>query len=706
MKLKHFKDWSIFAKIYSLVLASIIPIVLLVVFYVLPTMHQKLMEEKESAIKNVVDIGYGILEANEEKARNGAITLDEAKQNAKEQLKLIRYSGQEYFWICDNSCNMVMHPIKPQLNGKDMSDFKDPNGKFLFKECVNVAKQNVKGGLVSYMWPKPGKEEPVSKITYVRFFSKWGWVLGSGIYANDVEEEYLSIRKNIYIILFALLIGVLVISYYATKQIIKVLQKLKDAANRLALGDVNFSIESSGKDEFGQLEDSFNLMLNNVREQVDLSNKIADGNLSAEVKVKSENDILSKSLNRVTSTLNNLVEELKRLTHEALEGNLKTRADASKFHGGYGDIVVGVNQILDAVIIPLREGSDALEVMASGDFTVKVTNDFKGDHQLIKNSINKLGESLSGIISDVNQAVHATASASNQISASTEEMAAGAQMQSSQTTEVASAVEEMTKTIMDTTKNSAAAAEAARNAGTIAKEGGRVVNQTIEGMNRVADVVKKSAVTVQELGNSSNQIGEIVQVINDIADQTNLLALNAAIEAARAGEQGRGFAVVADEVRKLAERTTKATKEIATMIKQIQMDTEGAVASMKEGTTEVEKGKELADKAGQSLSEIINGSQMVVDMVAQVAAASEEQSATAEQISKNIVGINNITKESAQGVQQIAHASEDLNRLTINLQELISRFKIDESVKPNSTVNNRNSRNNLTSGSSGRLLHN
>ncbi len=317
--------------------------------------------------------------------------------------------------------------------------------------------------------------------------------------------------------------------------------------------------------------------------------------------------------------------------------------------------------------------------MSKGDLTVRVEGQYKGDHQVLKNSINGLGESLGKLINDVNEAVQATASAANQISSSTEEMAAGAQEQSSQATEVAGAVEEMSKTIYESSKNTSLAAEASKKAGKVAKQGGLVVEETIQGMNKIAEVVRRSALTVQELGKSSNQIGEIIQVIDDIADQTNLLALNAAIEAARAGEQGRGFAVVADEVRKLAERTTKATKEIATMIKQIQKDTSGAVESMNEGTEEVSSGKLLAEKAGESLKEIITGADHVVDIITQVAAASEEQSSAAEQISKNIESISSVTQQSSSGIQQIAHASEDLNRLTLNLQELVAGFKVEQS---------------------------
>jgi methyl-accepting chemotaxis protein len=260
-------------------------------------------------------------------------------------------------------------------------------------------------------------------------------------------------------------------------------------------------------------------------------------------------------------------------------------------------------------------------------------------------------------------------------------MAAGASQQTEQAAEVATAVEEMSNTIVESTRNAKKASDLANQSGETARVGGAVVTKTIEGMNRIALVVRQSAETVQALGKSSDQIGEIIQVIDDIADQTNLLALNAAIEAARAGEQGRGFAVVADEVRKLAERTTKATKEIAGMIKQIQKNTEGAVDSMVEGTKEVDAGKELADNAGTSLKEIIASSASVVDTVMQLAATSEEQAKASDQISRSITSISDVTQETATGTRQIAEAAQDLNQLTENLQDLVGHFKIAKNTK-------------------------
>lgn len=512
------------------------------------------------------------------------------------------------------------------------------------------------------------------------------------------ENTVSTAQTIIYIVSGIAILIVIVFSLLITRSIVKpvtlVAERVKQLQSVCITNLGNGLVAMTKGDLTAKLEKSTKLMnLSGKDEIADMANNVDQMILKAQGGIDAYEQVRGK--------IKQLIDETKVLIEAGTEGKLNTRGNADKFEGGYKEIIQGINDTLDAVILPVKEGSAILEKMAGGDLTVRVTGNYKGDHQIIKNSINQLGDSLSSVIGGITESVYAVASASSQISSSSEEMAAGAQEQSAQTHEVASAVEQMTATILETTQNADGAAKAAKNAGEIAKEGGSVVNETIEGMIRIAEVVQKSAATVQQLGKSSDQIGEIVQVIDDIADQTNLLALNAAIEAARAGEQGRGFAVVADEVRKLAERTTKATKEIASMIKQIQRDTGGAVESMQQGTLEVEKGKELADKAGESLKQIITGAEEVVDIASQVAVASQEQSAAAEQISKNIESISSVTQQSAAGVQQIARAAEDLNRLTDNLQNMISQFKVS-SEKENSNKLKDKSR--LTIRTNGKLI--
>ncbi len=680
MSLKQVKDWGIAAKMIGLFVALFVVIILFVVFYLLPSIEQQLYNEKREKTKDLVDVAVSVIKPFIDKAAGNQITKEEAQRLAIEGVKNLRYQSTNYFWINDLEPRMIMHPLKPQLDGQDLTSNKDPDGKHLFVEMVKVC-QKEGAGYVEYIWDKPGEKNPQPKISYVSLIKDWNWIVGSGIYVDDVEAIVSSMNTKVLIALFIVLFSSLVVLNIAVKKMLKPIDILKEAAQKVSIGDIDVKFDATWKNEFGDLQKSFSNMVERIKEQSSIADKLSKGDTDTTINILSENDILSQSLNKLVSIVKNLISDLQSLTESAQNGKLTVRANASKYTGGFGQIIVGMNNTLDAVVAPIEEGAEVLSIMADGDLTIRVESDFKGDFKVIKSAINQLGESLSKVILQVSEAVQATASASSQISSSAEEMAAGAQEQSSQTNEVASAVEEMTKTILETTRNSGSAAQAAKKSGEIAKEGGRVVKQTIEGMNRVADVVHQSSVTVQALGKSSDQIGEIVQVINDIADQTNLLALNAAIEAARAGEQGRGFAVVADEVRKLAERTTKATKEIADMIKKIQHDTEGAVVSIHQGTEEVEKGKLLANKAGESLNEIITGADDVVDMAMQVAAASEEQSAAAEEISKNIEAINHVANESASGVQQIARAAEDLNRLTLNLQELITQFKVTSSER-------------------------
>jgi methyl-accepting chemotaxis protein len=284
-------------------------------------------------------------------------------------------------------------------------------------------------------------------------------------------------------------------------------------------------------------------------------------------------------------------------------------------------------------------------------------------------------EKLRATIHQISTTATQVAAAASQLHSTSEQIATGAEEVAAQTGTVATAGEEMSATSGDIAQNCQMAAEGAQRASQSACNGGVVVERTIQVMGQIADKVKDTAKTVESLGQRSDQIGAIIGTIEDIADQTNLLALNAAIEAARAGEQGRGFAVVADEVRALAERTTKATKEIGDMIKSIQLETKAAVRAMEEGVHEVEIGMQEAEKSGNALAEILDQITSVNSQVAQIATAAEEQTATTNEITNNIQQVTEVVQATAKGAMDSAEAAASVNKLANELRALVQRFK-------------------------------
>jgi methyl-accepting chemotaxis protein/carbonic anhydrase len=314
-----------------------------------------------------------------------------------------------------------------------------------------------------------------------------------------------------------------------------------------------------------------------------------------------------------------------------------------------------------------------------GDLTKRVDQDRGDELGELGLWFNTFIKRVHDVILEVGGATRDVASAATEIAASSEQMAQGMGEQSTQVMQISSAIEQMSASVIEVARKSGDAANNAAESGRVAEQGGEVVDQTITGMRSISEAVTAGAASVAELGKRGDQIGQIIEVINDIADQTNLLALNAAIEAARAGEHGRGFAVVADEVRKLADRTTKATEEIGESIKAIQSETGEAVDKMNAGTEQVTTGVESATQAGESLRKIVNTARDVAGMIQSIAAAAEEQSAASEEVSRSVEAVSSVTRQATEGANQAAQAASQLSTKAEQLQVLVGRFKTEAS---------------------------
>ncbi|RQW61161.1 methyl-accepting chemotaxis protein [Vibrio viridaestus] len=506
-----------------------------------------LIQAKQDKTKQIIEVAFGMLEHYYQQEKSGAISLENAKLLAADAIRQLRYDQGDYFWINDLTPNMVMHPIKPQLQGKNVGGVKDPSGKTLFIEMVDVAKSQGEG-FVHYLWPKPGSEVDVEKVSYIKLFKPWGWVVGTGVYVDDVDALVMSRIQSMVVYVSGALILLIAFSFIIGRSITN-----PSKATQLALEDI-----AKG-----------------------------EGNLSTQLAVEGNDEFtaIAKAFNQFTQKIRSSIQNITPVSHSITQSA----------------------QLID----------DITDIAAR-----------KANEQMVS--------------------VNSVAAAMTQLQSNNHEVANSAQN----------------------------AAQAAQVASDKSNHGQDAINKASSFMTSLSHSLNETEQSSIKLSEEAANVGSVLEVIRGVAEQTNLLALNAAIEAARAGEQGRGFAVVADEVRTLATRTQKSTDEIEEIVDSLQTRARELSTSMGKTQRQSTATLEQADLAKQILDEINQQVHDIMAMNHHIAEASTQQSAATEEINRNLSQFTEHADQTHQDVQQLTQTSEQLSKDSHTLSESVNAFKL------------------------------
>lgn len=440
----------------------------------------------------------------------------------------------------------------------------------------------------------------------------------------------------------------LLLTIYLVARGLRPLKKMAEAATDISEGRLPPDIEYRSTDEIGLMSDSFRQLTSYMREAVHSVSRVAAGNLNEEVVLASDGDELGLATAEMKQSLQRLTDDVRELTESAVAGRLSARADASKHKGEYGKIIEAVNETMHCAVEPMGHAQECLDRLANYDLRARIAGEFRGDHALLKSSVNEMATVFNDALSQVATAAQQASSASSQIASGSQAIAQGASEQASSLEETASSLEEMagmTKQTADNTQQAKTLAESTR-----------------ETAQRGNESMRELATAMDKIHTSAEGTAQIIGDINEIAFQTNLLALNAAVEAARAGDAGRGFAVVAEEVRNLALRSKDAAKRTEDLIKE-------SVELAREGGS-------LSDAVTSNLDGIVESVTKVASIVGEITAASEEQARGIDQVNRSVSQMDAVVQQAAASSEQTSSAAEELAGQSQELASMVGRFKL------------------------------
>ena len=557
------------------------------------------------------------------------------KIEALNTISKMRYGKDGYFWINDSHPKMIMHSVKPSLDGKDLSKVQDKAGKYLFKEFSVVANEKAEGGLVKYMWPKPDFEAPQQKFSYVQRFPQWDWIIGTGVYVDDIEADISLMRKQtsdkindiiIGIVVFsliAILLIYIIYSFLINRAIITPLSKLNKTIEDMNNPDSNIQeIEKSSNDEVGKLVDSFNIYIRKLRKGVE-----SDAIVIAEV-----DEVISK----------------------VNKGFYVYKVEKDSINPQIQDLKNSINSMIDKTNENLSILNNTLLRYGNSDFTVDKntkTSEISGIVSSINSSTRLIGVTVSEFLSMIvasgkklNEDTNTLSSAANSLSSSANEQAASLE-------ETAAALEEVTSIVKSNVQKVHEMSSLATDLQISSSEGEELASKTTQAM--------------EDIDKQVTSINDAITVIDQIAFQTNILSLNAAVEAATAGEAGKGFAVVAAEVRNLANRSAEAAKEI-----------KGIVET---ATSKANEGKVIANDMIGGYTKLNNNINKTIELIEDVSSASAEEESGIIQINDAINTLDRATQVNASSATTISNLANEVLGLSENLLKIADRAKFNES---------------------------